>query len=82
MPKLDSLCDVLLTKFDLLRDALRFIRVSLRPRCALAASNLFLRKPWLGTWSARSNLVGKGGCQVDAGVAFQTVGVARGSYHR
>jgi hypothetical protein len=65
-----------------LRDALRFIRVSLRPRCALAASNLFLRKPWLGTWSARSNLVGKGGCQVDAGVAFQTVGVARGSYHR
>jgi hypothetical protein len=82
MPKLDSLCDVLLTKFNLLRDALRFIRVSLRPRCALAASNLFLRKPWLGTWSARSNLVGKGGCQVDAGVAFQTVGVARGSYHR
>ena len=30
--------------FDLLLDTLRFIRVSLRPRCALAAENLFLRK--------------------------------------
>jgi putative transposase len=44
MPKLDSLSNVLLTMFDLLLDALRFIRVSLRPRCALAAENLFLRK--------------------------------------
>ena len=33
-----------LTTFDLLLDALSFIRVSLRPRCALAAENLFLRK--------------------------------------
>jgi putative transposase len=44
MLKLDSLSNVLLTMFDLLLDALRFIRVSLRPRCALAAENLFLRK--------------------------------------
>jgi len=44
MPQLDSLSNVLLTLFDLLLDALRFIRVSLRPRCALAAENLFLRK--------------------------------------
>jgi hypothetical protein len=44
MPKLDSLSKVLLTMFDLLLDTLRFITVSLRPRCALAAENLFLRK--------------------------------------
>lgn len=30
--------------FDLLLDALRFIRLSLRPHCAVAAENLFLRK--------------------------------------
>jgi hypothetical protein len=41
MPKLDSLSDPLL---HLLLDALRFIRLSLRPHCALAAENLFLRK--------------------------------------
>ncbi len=41
MPKLDSLSDLLL---HLLLDALRFIRLSLRPHCALAAENLFLRK--------------------------------------
>ena len=41
MPKLDSLSDLLL---QLLLDALRFIRLSLRPHCALAAENLFLRK--------------------------------------
>ena len=40
MPKLDSLSDLLLY---LLLDALRFIRLSLRPHCALAAENLFLR---------------------------------------
>jgi len=45
MPKLDFLCNVLLIVFDLLLGTLRFIRVSLRPRCALAAENLFLRKP-------------------------------------
>jgi putative transposase len=44
MPKLDFLSNVLLTMFDLLRDTLKFIRVSLRPRWALAAENLFLRK--------------------------------------
>jgi putative transposase len=44
MPKLDFLSHVLLIVFDLLLDTLRFIRVSLRPRCALAAENLFLRK--------------------------------------
>lgn len=41
MPKLDSLTDLLL---HLLLDALRLIRLSLRPHCALAAENLFLRK--------------------------------------
>ncbi len=44
MPNLHSLSNLLLTTFDLLLDALRFIGVSLRPRCALAAENLFLRK--------------------------------------
>ena len=44
MPKLDFLSNVLLIVCDLLLDTLRFIRVSLRPRCALAAENLFLRK--------------------------------------
>jgi hypothetical protein len=44
MPKLDSLSNLLRTLFDLLLDALRLVRVSLRPQCALAAENLFLRK--------------------------------------
>ena len=41
MPTLDSLSDLLL---HLLLDAMKFIRLSLRPHCALAAENLFLRK--------------------------------------
>ena len=44
MPKLNSLPHLLLTTFDLWLDALRFIRLSLRPNCALVAENLFLRK--------------------------------------
>jgi putative transposase len=44
MPKLDSLSNVLLTPFELLLGALRFIRLSLRRRSALAAENLYLRK--------------------------------------
>src|ERR1043166_371158 len=44
MPKLNSLPHLLLTSFDLLRDILRFIRLSLQTNCALAAENLFLRK--------------------------------------
>jgi hypothetical protein len=44
MLKLDSLSNLLETLFDLFLDALRLVRVSLRPRCALAAVNLFLRK--------------------------------------
>ena len=44
MPKLDLLSNVLLIVCDLLLDTLRFTRVSLRPRCALVAENLFLRK--------------------------------------
>jgi len=44
MPKVDRLFRLLLTIFDLLLDALRFIRLSLQPRCTLAAENLFLRK--------------------------------------
>lgn len=44
MPKLDSLSHLLLTTFNLLLDALRFIGLCLRPHCAVAAENLFLRK--------------------------------------
>ena len=44
MPKLDSLPNALLTMFDLWLDALRFIGMSLRPRCALVAEKLFLRE--------------------------------------
>lgn len=44
MPKPDFPSTVLLTMFDLLLDVLRFIPAGLRPRCALAAENLFLRK--------------------------------------
>jgi hypothetical protein len=43
MPKLDFLLKLRLTAFDLLLDALRSIRLSLRPNLALAAENLFLR---------------------------------------
>ena len=42
MPKLDFLSNALLTMLDLLLDTLMFIRVRLRPRCALAAENLRL----------------------------------------
>jgi ABC-type transporter Mla subunit MlaD len=38
MPKLDSLSNALLTMFDLLLDALRFITVSLRPQRRLQVS--------------------------------------------
>ena len=44
MSKVDRLFSLLLTIFDLLLDALRFIRHSLQQRCTLAAENLFLRK--------------------------------------
>jgi hypothetical protein len=44
MPKLDFLSNVPLRMFDLLLDTLRFIRGSLRPRCAFAAEKLLLRK--------------------------------------
>ncbi len=44
MPNLHSLSNLLLTTFDLSLDALNFIRLSVQPRCALAAENLFLRK--------------------------------------
>ena len=44
MPKLDFLLKLLLTTFDLLLGALRYIRLSLRPNSVLAADNLFLRK--------------------------------------
>jgi transposase InsO family protein len=44
MPKVDRSFSLLLTIFDLLLDALKFIRHSLQPRCSLAAENLFLRK--------------------------------------
>ena len=44
MPKVDRLFSLLLTIFDLLLDAFRFIRLRLQRRCTLAAENLFLRK--------------------------------------
>jgi putative transposase len=44
MPKLNSLSHMAVTTLDLLLDALRFVRLSLQPRSALAAENLFLRK--------------------------------------
>jgi hypothetical protein len=44
MPNLHSLSNLLLTTFDLLLDALNFFRLSLQPRRAVAAENLFLRK--------------------------------------
>jgi len=44
MPKLDFLSNALLTMFDLLRDTLIFVRVSLRSRCAFAAENLVMSK--------------------------------------
>ena len=44
MPKLNSLPHLLLTTFGLWLDALRFIRLSLQPKWALVAENLFLRK--------------------------------------
>src|SRR5260370_17985646 len=44
MPKLVSLSNVLLSALDLLLDAVRFMRLSVRAHCALAAENLFLRK--------------------------------------
>lgn len=44
MPKIDCLSNLPLAIFDLSLDALRFIRLSLRPHCTLAAENVFLRK--------------------------------------
>jgi len=44
MPKAARLFSLLVTIFDLLLDAFRFIRLSLQPRGSLAAENLFLRK--------------------------------------
>jgi putative transposase len=44
MPNFNSRSQLLLTTFHLVLDALSFIRLSLRLRCALAAENLFLRK--------------------------------------
>lgn len=41
MPRLNSLSKALLTIFDLWLDFLSFIRLSLQPRSALAAENLF-----------------------------------------
>ncbi len=44
MPKFDHVYHLLLTLGDLWLDGLRFIRLGRRPRRALAAANLFLRK--------------------------------------
>ena len=44
VPKRDRPFSLQLTIFGLLLDAFRFVRLSLQPRCTLAAENLFLRK--------------------------------------
>ena len=44
MPKVDRLLSLLPTVLNLMLDAWRFIRLSLQPRCTLAAEILFLRK--------------------------------------
>ena len=44
MQKLHSLSRCLLTLSSLIRDGLRFMGLGLRPRLALTAENLFLRK--------------------------------------
>ena len=44
MQKLHSLSHWLLTFSSLVRDLLKFIGLGLRPRLALSAENLFLRK--------------------------------------
>ena len=44
MPKRNSLPNLFLTTFDLLRDALGFIRLGLQPNWALAAENPSLHK--------------------------------------
>ena len=43
-PTFDSLTNLFETLLDLGLDAIRLARANLRPRCALAAENLFLRK--------------------------------------
>jgi len=61
MPKLDSLSNLLLTALDLLLDALRFIRLSLPPHCAVAAENLFLHKQLanpLSEWGGNGIVLG------------------------
>lgn len=44
MPNSDPQPNMLLTLFNLELDALNFIQTRLRPRCALVAEQLFLRK--------------------------------------
>jgi putative transposase len=44
MPNLNSLSNARVTMVHLVLDAVSFVRLSLRLRCALAAENLFLRK--------------------------------------
>jgi len=44
MSKLDCFCNLVLTIVALGLDGLRLLALSFRPRCALAAENLFLRK--------------------------------------
>src|SRR5215831_20756106 len=44
MSKLDCFCNLVLTIVALWLDGLRLLALSFRPRCALAAENLFLRK--------------------------------------
>ena len=82
MPRLDWLPDRLLTIFNLLRDALRFIRLCLRPGGCSGRRQLEPPQT-VGSVSGapRLALSSPGGGQVDPGVACQTLSGATGSDH-
>jgi hypothetical protein len=82
MPKHDFLSNVMLIVFDLLLDTLKFVRVSLRPRWALAAENLFLRKQLALYLKRKVKSRRAEAAQVDSGVAFRIVCVAGSSDRR
>ena len=82
MPKLDSLPNVLLTLFDLGLDAPSFIGTSLRPRVLWSPRTSSSASNWLCPWTQGQTSSGEDGYQVDPGVAFQPVCLARGAHRR
>src|SRR5215469_11635848 len=83
MPKVDRLFSLLLPIFDPLLDALRFIR--LRPSTALHSGRResFPSQTVSSVSGAPSRASAtQGSCQVDPGIAFQTLPSATGSYYR